>query len=353
MIMKLTAFEQRSSDRLPSSWVAALVLVATLAAPSALAQPAEQFYAGKQIKLIIGTSAGGGYDTNARLLARYYGAHIPGNPTIVPQNMPGAGGIRASSFLYSSAPQDGTVIGIVDSSNVVGPLFEKVREQFDPAKVKWVGSIGPEPSLCVSWHETPIKTTRDFLEKEFIVGGSGAGGQLEIYPKVLNAIIGTRMKIISGYAGGNDVVLAMERGEVQGRCGWSYSGIMSTRPTWVNEKKLNFLIQLGGKAAELPEVPVVTDLVTSQEHKDVLNVIFADRQVQRGFFAPPGISEAQLEVLRKAFMDTMRDPNFLADAEKMALTPAPTTGAEVQAIVERLYQSSPKVIDTAAKILGK
>jgi hypothetical protein len=178
-------------------------------------------------------------------------------------------------------------------------------------------------------------------------------GNSKFIPKVLNAIIGTRMKIISGYAGGNDVVLAMERGEVQGRCGWSYSGIMSTRPTWVNEKKLNFLIQLGGKAAELPDVPVVTDLVTSQEHKDVLNVIFADRQVQRGFFAPPGISEAQLEVLRKAFMDTMRDPNFLADAEKMGLTPAPTTGAEVQAIVERLYQSSPKVIDTAAKILGK
>jgi tripartite-type tricarboxylate transporter receptor subunit TctC len=267
--------------------------------------------------------------------------------------MPGAGGIRASSFLYSSAPQDGTVIGIVDSSNVVGPLFEKVRDQFDPAQVKWVGSIGPEPSLCVSWHETPIKTTDDFLEKEFIVGGSGAGGQLEIYPRVLNAIIGTRMKIISGYPGGNDVVLAMERGEVQGRCGWSYSGILSTRPTWVKEKKLNFLIQLGGKTAELPNVPEVTDLVTSQEYKDVLNVIFADRQVQRAFFGPPGIPEAQLEVLRKAFVDTMHDPHFIADAEKIGLTPAPTAGAEVQAIVERLYQSSPKVIDTAAKVLGK
>ena len=351
--MKLEASDQRSSVALRGLWVTALCMATTLTAGSAFSQAVDQFYAGKQIKLIIGTSTGGGYDTNARLLARYYGSHIPGNPVIVPQNMPGAGGIRASSFLYSSAPEDGTVIGIVDSSNVVGPLFEKARDQFDPAKVKWVGSIGPEPSLCVSWHEAPVKTTDDFLKKDFIVGGSGAGGQLEIYPRVLNAILGTRMKVISGYAGGNDVVLAMERGEVQGRCGWSYSGILSTRPNWVKEKKLNFLIQLGGKNSELPNVPVVTDLVTSQEHKDVLNIIFADRQVQRAFFAPPGIPEAQLEILRKAFLDTMRDPNFIADAERIGLAPAPTPGAEVQAIVERLYQSSPKIIDTAAKILGK
>lgn len=352
--MELSAPKHRHSPvGLHGFSIAALYIATTLIISSASGQSIDEFYAGKQIKLIIGTSSGGGYDTNARLLARYYGSHIPGNPTVVPQNMPGAGGIRASSFLYTSAPQDGTVIGIVDSSNVVGPLFEKTRDQFDPSKVKWIGSIGPEPSLCVSWHETPIKTTDDFLKKDFIVGGSGAGGQLEIYPKVLNAILGTHMKIISGYAGGNDVVLAMERGEVQGRCGWSYSGIISTRPGWVKEKKVNFLIQLGGKSAELPNVPVVTDLVTSQEHKDVLEVIFADRQVQRAFFAPPGIPPAQLDILRKAFIDTMHDPNFIADAERIGLTPTPTSGAEVQNIVERLYQSSPQIIETAAKMLGK
>jgi tripartite-type tricarboxylate transporter receptor subunit TctC len=317
------------------------------------AQSPEPFYAGRQIKLIISTSVGGGYDTNGRLFARYYGAHIPGNPTVIPQNMPGAGGIRASSFLYSGAPQDGTVVGIVDSSNIVEPLLANTRDQFDPSKVKWIGNMSAEPSLCVSWHATPIKTTEDFLKKDFIVGGSGAGGQLEIYPRVLNGILGTHMKIISGYPGGNDVVLAMERGEVQGRCGWSYSGIASTRPNWLKEGKLNFLIQLGGKTPELPNVPVVTDLVSSQEQKDVLAVIFADRQVQRAFFAPPGIPAQQLEILRTAFMETMRDPDFLADAEKISLTIGPTPGAEVQAIIEQLYRSSPQVIAATLKALGK
>lgn len=322
-------------------------------ASTALAQTSEDFFAGKQIKLIISTGPGGGYDTNARLFARFYGAHIPGNPSIVPQNMPGAGGIRASSFVYSGAPKDGTTIGVVDSSNLIQPLLKNTRDQFDPTKVNWLGNMSSEPSLCVSWHETPIKTTEDFLTKEFIVGGSGAGGQLEVYPKILNSILGTKMKVISGYTGGNEVVLAMERGEVQGRCGWSLSGIESTRAGWIADKKVNILVQLGAKAPELPNVPEAVDLAKSQQQKDVLHLIFSDRKVQRPFMAPPGVPEARVALLRAAFLATMADKGFLAEADKMKLQVTVMPGGEVQDYMNRLYAASPAVIERTRAALGE
>jgi tripartite-type tricarboxylate transporter receptor subunit TctC len=327
--------------------------ILAVSASNASAQPAETFYADKQIKLIISTGPGGGYDTNARLFARFYGAHIPGHPAIVPQNMPGAGGIRASSFVYSGAPRDGTTIGIVDSSNLIQPLLKNTRDQFDPTKVAWLGNMSSEPSLCVSWHETPIKTTEDFLTKEFIVGGSGAGGQLEVYPKILNSILGTKMKVISGYPGGTDVVLAMERGEVEGRCGWSLSGIESTRVGWLADKKLNILVQLGAKAPELPNVPEASELAKTQEQKDILQLIFSDRMVQRPFMAPPGVPADRVEILRAAFMATMADTGFLADAEKMKLQVAPMPGKDVQEYMTRLYAASPAVIEKTRSALGE
>ena len=322
-------------------------------ASATVAQSSEDFFTGKQIKLIISTGPGGGYDTNARLFARFYGAHIPGNPAIVPQNMPGAGGIRASSFVYSGAPKDGTTIGVVDSSNLIQPLLKNTRDQFDPTKVNWLGNMSSEPSLCVSWHETPIKTTEDFLTKEFIVGGSGAGGQLEVYPKILNSILGTKMKVISGYTGGNEVVLAMERGEVQGRCGWSLSGIESTRAGWLADKKVNILVQLGDKAPELPNVPEAAELAKSQEQKDVLQLIFSDRKVQRPFMAPPGVPEARVALMRTAFLATMADKSFLAEADKMKLQVTVMPGGEVQEYMNRLYAASPAVIEQTRVALGE
>jgi tripartite-type tricarboxylate transporter receptor subunit TctC len=348
--MKTLSLAERSLSNLLG---AATLCAAILLAGPAAAQTQEPFFAGKQIKLIISTGPGGGYDTNARLFARFYGAHVPGNPTMVPQNMPGAGGIRASSFVYSGAPKDGTTIAIVDSSNLIQPLLKNTRDQFDPTKVEWLGNMSSEPSLCVSWHETPIKTTEDFLTKEFIVGGSGAGGQLEVYPKILNSILGTKMKIISGYPGGTDVVLAMERGEVQGRCGWSLSGIESTRVGWLEEKKLNILVQLGAKAPEIPTVPEASELAKSQEDKDILHLIFSDRMVQRPFMAPPGVPVDRVEILRTAFMATMADKGFLAEAERMKLQVMAMPGAEVQAYMDRLYTASPAVIDKTRAALGE
>jgi tripartite-type tricarboxylate transporter receptor subunit TctC len=317
------------------------------------AQSADHFYDGKQIKLIISTGAGGGYDTNARFFARYYGNHIPGNPSIVPQNMPGAGGIRASSYVFTSAPRDGTTIGIVDSSNLIQPLLKNTREQFDPTKVNWLGNMSSEPSLCVSWHETPIKTTQDFLTKEFIVGGSGVNSQLEVYPKILNSILGTKMKAISGYSGGNEVVLAMERGEVQGRCGWSLSGIESTRPGWFEEKKVNILVQLGAKAPELSTVPEASELAKDQEQRDVLQLIFSDRKVQRPFMAPPGVPADRVEILRTAFLATVTDKALLAEADKLKLQVIAMPGAEVQDYMARLYSASPAVIEKTRAALGE
>jgi tripartite-type tricarboxylate transporter receptor subunit TctC len=331
---------------------AACALVA-LPALGVRAQPAAQFFTDQQIRLIISGGPGGGYDTNSRLFAKYYGGHIPGKPTIVPQNMPGAGGLRASAFLFSQAPKDGTTIGVVDSSNLIQPLLKNTRDQFDPTKVNWIGNMSSEPSLCVSWHESPVKTTQDFLTKELIVGGSGANGQLEVYPKILNSILGTKMKIISGYTGGNEVVLAMERREVDGRCGWSLSGIESTRVGWLAEKKLNILVQLGAKASELPNVPEAAELAKTQDQKDILKLVFSDRKVQRPFMAPPGVPADRVEVLRAAFLATMADKAFLAEADKMKLQVTVMPGPEVQAYMQDLYAASPKVVEMTRTALGE
>ncbi len=335
--------------RAPSLAAGAVVLSWVAAAQ---AQSPADFYKGKNVELYIGYSVGGGYDLYARVLARHLGNHIPGNPTIVPKNMEGAGSLRLANWLYAVAPKDGTVFGTIGRGTGFDPLLGHKGAQFDASKFTWIGSTTNEVSVCVSWTGSPVTTFDDLLTKELTVGGTGAAADTDQFPRVLNGVLGTKMKIVSGYPGGNDVGLAMERGEVKGRCGWSWSSVKSTHPDWVRDKKINVLVQLAlDRHPDLPDEPLVIELAKTDEQKQVLKLIFARQVMGRPYLAPPGIPQDRADALRKAFMDTMQDPDFIADAEKSQLEINPVPGETLQKLVAEIYQTPPAVAQQAAALL--
>jgi tripartite-type tricarboxylate transporter receptor subunit TctC len=310
------------------------------------------FYKGKNVELMIGYSGGGGYDVYARLLARHMAKHIPGNPTIVPRNMPGAGSLVLANWLYNVANKDGTVFGIIGRGTGFDPLLGNDAAKFDATKFNWVGSMNNEVSICVSWHTSGITKYEELLKKELVVGGTGPSADTDQFPKIMNGVLGTRFKIISGYPGGNDISLAMERGEVQGRCGWSWSSVIATRMNWYKEKKIHVLIQLSlEKHEDLPHVPLVVDLAKTNEDQQILKLIFARQALGRPFLAPPGIPQDRIVALRNAFMDTMKDKDFRADAEKAKLEINPITGEAVQKIMVEAAKTDPKVLKKAEAML--
>lgn len=316
------------------------------------AQTPAEFYRGKTVELYIGYSVGGGYDVYARLLARHMGRHIPGNPTIVPKNMEGAGSLRLANWLYNVAPKNGTVFGTIGRGTGFDPLLERRGAQFDATKFTWIGSANNEVSLCVAWHTSGITRFEDLFTKELVVGGTAASADTDQFPRILNGILGTRFRIITGYPGGNDVVLAMERGEVNGRCGWSWSTVKATHPKWLEEKKINILAQLAlSKHPDLPDVPLITELATSQEQRQILQLVFARQVMGRPFLAPPGIPADRAAALRKAFMDTMTDKEFLADAERSQLEINPVPGEELERLVAEVYRTPAALTQKAATLL--
>ncbi len=319
----------------------------------ASAQSVEEFYTGKTIEVQIGYSVGGGYDTYARLLAAHMGKHIPGNPTLVPKNMPGAGSLKLANWLYEAAPQDGTVFGIVARAAPFDPLFGNDAAKFDAQKFNYIGSANNEVSVCVARADTGIKTFDDLKEKELIVGGTGPTADTVQFPEVMNAVFGTKIKIIDGYPGGNDVNLAMERGEVTGRCGWSWSSVVSTRQDWLDSGYINILVQLStSKHPDIPDsVPLIMDLAKSDDDKRLLRVVFARQALGRPFLAPPNIPADRVKALQDAFMATMQDPEFLADAKKADLEVTPVSGDEVQQLVIDAYGASPAIVKRISDIL--
>ncbi len=336
-----------------AAWIACALTCGGSFHTAAAADAVADFYRGKQISFIIATGSGGGYDTYGRLLARHYGLFIPGQPTMVVQNMPGAGGIRATNFIYNTAPKDGTAVALVHSGMTTLSLIEPDNAKFDATKLTWIGNMEEETSLCVSWHDSPIKTTGDMFTKEFIIGGTGAGANLEVYPRVMNKILGTRFRVISGYKSGNEVSLAIERGELHGRCSWPLSSIRSTRPEWLPEKKLNFLVQTGmQKDAALPDVPLVMDLVKNDEDRAVMELIFAPRSLLRPVVAPPDLPADRTVGLREAFMKTLADGAFLEDAAKQRLTVTPKSGEAMQRLILKLHQAPKPVVERANQAMS-
>jgi tripartite-type tricarboxylate transporter receptor subunit TctC len=330
----------------------AAALLTLLPLAPAAADSVADFYKGKNVDLYIGYSVGGGYDTYARLLANHIGKHIPGNPTVITKNMPGAGSAKLANWLYNVAPKDGTAIGAIGRGTGFDPLFKIRGAQFDGTKFNWLGSANDEVSVCVAWQDSGVTKLADVQNKELIVGGTGASADTDQFPKIMNGVLGTKFKIVTGYPGGNEVGLAMERGEVKGRCGWSWSSVKSLHLDWVKEKKIHILVQLSlEKHPDLPDVPLVMDLAKTPEQKGILKVIFTRQVMGRPFLAPPGIPEDRLKALRKAFTDTMKDKEFLAAAEKAKLEITPVPGEKIQALVKEAYESSPALVEKAQALL--
>src|SRR5262249_55500512 len=333
---------------LPTATLAAAILVATLACPfSARAAGVEDFYRGRTIPLIIGFSAGTGYDIYARLLARFIGRHIPGNPTIVAQNMPGAGSLKAASFVYTVAPKDGSVIATIGRSAPLEPLVGEA--QFDGRRFVWLGSIASSSSLCAAWHATPIKTWQDALTKPFALAGEGAGSEPDNFARILKNVFGAKVKLVTGYPGGNEMNLAIERGEVDGRCGWSWDSIKSTRPDWLRDKKINLLAVFSlQRAADIPaEVPLVADLAASEEQRQILRLHLAGQSFGRPFFTSPGVPAERKAALRAAFDATMQDADFIAETSRAKLEVSPTSGAEIDRLLADVYATPKDVIEKA------
>jgi tripartite-type tricarboxylate transporter receptor subunit TctC len=331
---------------------ACIAFAASLLTTPARAQSVADFYRGKAIVLMVGSSTGGGYDAVARMLARHLGKFVPGNPLIIVQNTPGGGSITMSNRIYLAEPQDGTVLGLVQRGVLLAQLLKQPNVQFDITKFNWIGSVSPDTSLVVAWHTAPVKTVQDLLVKPFIVGGTGATSDLEASARLLNATIGAKFKIVSGYPGQADVVLAMERGEVEGSADWSWSEIKTRYANDLQDKKINLILQNAlKKSPDLPAVPLAMDFIKDETDRSAAALYFGLKQIARPVLAGPGVPADRVEALRAAFMALKNDAEFKADAERIGLD-EPTPAADVDDFVRLAASASPQVLGRLTDILN-
>jgi tripartite-type tricarboxylate transporter receptor subunit TctC len=320
-----------------------LSLVATLAALPAHAVD----FAGKTITIIVSTGAGGSYSHIAQAFSRNMPRYLPGKPAIIVKNMPGAGNVLATNFLYNIAPKDGTTIGVINNSIPLHQVLDGKGVKYDATKFNWLGSTGTYNSVAYVWHTAGIKTFKDVTEKEVILGGTGVGSSIVIYPIVMNNLLGAKFKIILGYKGTLDIDVAMERGEVQARTG-SYTALRDEHPDWLKDKKVNLIAQIGSvRDKELKDVPLMTELAKTDEHRRIIQLISSPISLGRPFLAPPGVPEETVAVLRKAFQATMRDPQFLKETAKIDLDVDPISGQDVAKVVEETITAPPAILKAA------
>jgi tripartite-type tricarboxylate transporter receptor subunit TctC len=320
--------------------------------PASAGEPVADFYSGKTLQLVIGYSVGGGYDIYARTLARYMGKHIPGNPTIVPQNMPGAGSLRAMNYLAKAAPKDGSVFGTFARGAAMEPLYDPKAMPFDPKSLKWIGSVTNEVSTCAFWHASGINNWADMQRKPYTIGGTGVSSDTDVFPKVIRNLFHLPLKLVTGFPGGQDVVLSLQRGEIDGRCGWSWTSLISRNRALYDSKQIIVPLQLGlHKHPDLPDVPLVMDLSSDPKIKAALKLIFARQAMARPFAAPAGIAPERLQALRDAFDATMRDPAFLQEAKRLELEIAPVTGIEIEQLIKEIYETPLDVVQLARSAL--
>lgn len=335
--------------------LAALLTAPMLAAATipAAAESVADFYKGRTIQMVIGVSAGGDYDLRARLVARYMSKHIPGNPKIVPQNMLGAGGLVAANWLANVAPRDGTAMLAISSNLPVAQAVGLDGVKYDIRKFSYIGNTTDSPNVINSWHSTGVTKIEQVMEKEFVVGATGRSSGSYYYPAALNAFAGTKFKIVFGYPGGADVNIAMERGEVGGRGSNLWASWQSTRPLWLAEKKIHMLVQIALKRhPELPDVPLMQDLVKPELHKQVMTFISADTSIARSIVTTPDVPAERIAVLRQAFEAAIKDPELLKEAKQAKQNISPTSGAEAQRIANSIVGASPNVIAAAKPILS-
>jgi tripartite-type tricarboxylate transporter receptor subunit TctC len=306
---------------------------------------AQESFRGKQVTIVVGFTAGGGYDLTARLYARHYGRHLPGNPTVIVSNMPGAGSAVAAASLANSSSQDGTRLGFIAGGAVIDPLLTG-KARYDARTFHWIGGRANEPSICGIWHEAGVRTMQDAMTKEAVIGASGPGSRTLSYPKILNELTGTRFKVVTGYPGGNQINLAMERGEVQARNN-TWSSWKATRPQWIRDKLIYVVAQAGPRASDL-DAPSVEELARTPDDRLIIELIVSGTQLGRPFATTPDIPADRLAALRDAFRATMKDPEFLKDAAQMNFEVDPVYGEPMQKIVEKIL-STPKPLAERAK----
>jgi tripartite-type tricarboxylate transporter receptor subunit TctC len=337
-------------SRIVSSLLALIgICVATLPAQ---ADAVADFYRGKQINLVVGTSAGNDYDFRGRLIARHMGRHIPGEPTIVPRNMPGAGGVNAANWLATIAPRDGTTLHMIMTNMMAAQAIGTHGVTFDTRKFHWIGNTTSTPNVTNSWHTSGITKIEQTKTRELVLGAP-AGTAGVTYGTVMNALVGTKLKIVTGYPGGNEVNLAMERGEVEGRGSNSWASWKSTKPEWIAQKKIIILVQVGLKRdPDLPELPLLLELATNDLDRKVLTFLSAETALSRSLVTTADVPAERVEALRRAFDATMKDPAFLAEADKAKMDISGMTGEESQTIADSIVNTPPEVIARAKVVLG-
>jgi len=336
-----------------SKYIATLLVGACLGAP-AMADDVADFYKGKVITVVISSSAGGGYDTLARTIARHLGSHIPGNPTLIVQNMPGAGGIVATNYLYNIAAKDGTVIGGVQNNTPFEPLYGTKEAQYDPTKFSWLGSPSVETGMLTVWKTSPAMSIEDARTQKVTVGVTGANSTPSFYARLLNTALGTKLDIVNGYKGQNEVFLAMERGEVQGAPSLFYSSLVSTRPNWLPDQSVRVLVQYGTeKEPKLGNVPFANDLVSDPKTLELMKVAFAALAFGRPYLTPPNVPSDRVAALQKGFEEMLKDPSFVSDAEGLGLqVDSPRNGQQLADTLKEAYSASPEIVTEIRQLIA-
>jgi tripartite-type tricarboxylate transporter receptor subunit TctC len=334
---------------------AAIFFVCTVLAAARPAAAQDDFFAGKTIQMLIGFSSGGGYDLYARTVARYLGRHIPGNPQIVPQNMPGAGSLKLVNYLYNVAPKDGTAIGHFAPGVTAEPLLGHADSaQFDASKFGWLGSVSQEVSVCAFMTSSGIATLQDMRLKPSVIGASGGGAESDVFATMMRNLFHMPIRIVTGYPGGAEIDLAMRRHEVDGRCGWSWTSLLSTSKAMLTDKEINVTVQVALNKSPDPNlagVPLIMDLTNDPAQSAALKLIVSRQSIARPFTAPPGLPPQRLAMLRDAFDATMTDPDFVAEAHAAALDVDPVSGPAVEKLIKEVYASPPEAIKLATAAL--
>jgi tripartite-type tricarboxylate transporter receptor subunit TctC len=334
---------------------AALAIACAVHPVASSAQTVEQFYKGKTIDLVVGASPGGGYDIYGRAVARYWGKHIPGNPMFAVRNMPGASGMAMLRHTSRVAARDGLVVGTSFPLAILKPLMDK-RDDYLPTSFSFIGSANQETRVCLAMKNQPVKTMDDALTKEMVMGGNAPGGAPHDTPIILNNLLGTKFKLVAGYPGTQEIALAVERGEVGGICGFGWTSLMSQQPQWVTDNKINILVQIAMEpypALEKRGVPMIWKWVKTDEQKQVLEFLMAEQVYGRPFLGPPNIPADRLAALRAGFMATMKDPEFLAEAQKLGIEIDPVSGEKFEALIKHVAAAPPAIIDKAVNALKR
>lgn len=309
------------------------------------------FYQGKTINIVVGFTPGGTYDQMARFYARHLPRFLPGKPNVIVQNMPGAGSMIAAMHLYNAAPKDGTSLGVLGGGTVWEAVLGNPRAKYDPRQFNWLGGKSRDNITCLVWHTSPIKTVQDVIARETSVGATGPGSRTMSFPRALNELVGTKFKIVSGYPGGNEITLALEKGEVEGFCGWALGSLKQRAMNWYTEKKVRFLVQFAPHSdPELKDAPLAVDLAKTEQARQIMEFLTSDATLAWTAITTPGVPADRVKMLRAALAQVLTDKDALAEANREKLEIDPVSGEELQSLVEKLYATPPATLDAIRRL---